>query len=180
MKIAYFAWGSLLWNSDGLELLTPWKKTNIKLPLNFSRISDDGKGRLTLVIDSKNGVLNQIYYATTKITNLNVAIQNLRKREKTVAKYIGYINLKNNSGRYSDNLSLKDIKIIKSFAEKHNIDAIVWTDLYPNFKDFSTVNALKYIEDRKKYTTIYNRMIEYIFLCYVHGNIKTPITKKFL
>ena len=45
MKIAYFAWGSLLWDSDGLDLQTSWKKTNIRLPLNFSRISDNGKGR---------------------------------------------------------------------------------------------------------------------------------------
>ena len=177
MKIAYFAWGSLLWNSDGLELLTPWKKTNIKLPLNFSRISDNNKGRLTLVIDKKNGVLNPIYYAIAKTTNLNIAIQNLKKREKTVAKYI---NLKNDSSRYSDRLSQNDVEIFKSFAEKNKIDAIVWTDLYPNFKDFSTDNALKYIENQKKHTPLYNKMIEYIFLCYIHGNIKTPITKKFL
>ena len=67
MKIAYFAWGSLLWDSEGLDLQTPWKKTNIRLPINFSRISDNGKGRLTLVIDNINGISNPIYYAITKI-----------------------------------------------------------------------------------------------------------------
>jgi len=56
MKIAYFAWGSLLWDSEGLNLKTNWKKTNIYIPLNFSRISDNGKGRLTLVIDNINGI----------------------------------------------------------------------------------------------------------------------------
>ena len=146
MKIAYFAWGSLLWNSDGLDLETQWKKTNIKLQLNFSRISDNGKGRLTLVIDTKDGVLNPIYYAITKTTNLNQAIQNLKIREKTITKYIGYINLKNDLSRYSDRLSKNDIQIFRSFAIKHKIDAIVWTDLFPNFKNFSTENALKYIE----------------------------------
>ena len=58
MKIAYLAWGSLLWDNDGLDLETKWKKTNIQLPLNFSRISDNKKGRLTLVIDKINGFCN--------------------------------------------------------------------------------------------------------------------------
>jgi len=180
MKIAYFAWGSLLWNSDGLDLQTHWKKTNIRLPLNFSRISDNGKGRLTLVIDNKDGVFNPIYYAITKITNLNTAIENLRSREGTITKYIGYINLKNNTSRYSERLSKEDIESFKSFAIKNKIDAVVWTDLYPNFKNFSTDNALKYINKHKKDVLLYNKMVEYIFLCYVHGNIRTPITKKFL
>jgi hypothetical protein len=180
MKIAYFAWGSLLWNNEGLELQTPWKKTNIKLPLNFSRISDNGKGRLTLVIDNKDGILNPIYYAISKTDNLNIAIENLKIREKTIKKYIGYINLKNDSSRFSDRISINNIQKFKSFAVKNKIDAIVWTDLYPNFKNFSTENALKYIDKQKKDVTLYNKMIEYIFLCYIHGNIQTPITKKFL
>jgi len=180
MKIAYFAWGSLLWDNNELNLQTLWKKTNIKLPLNFSRISDNGKGRLTLVIDNKDGVLNPVYYAITKTTNLNIAIETLKIREKTITKYIGYINLKNDSSRFSDRLSLKDINSFKSFALKHKIDAIIWTDLYPNFKNFSTDNALKYIDTHKKDIQLYNKIIEYIFLCYVYGNIQTPITKKFL
>ena len=180
MKIAYFAWGSLLWNSDGLDLETKWKKTNIRLPLNFSRISDNGKGRLTLVIDNKDGVFNPIYYAITNTTNLNKAIKNLKIRESTISKYTGFINLKNDTSRYSERLSKEDIEVFKLFAKKHKIDAIIWTDLYPNFKNFSTENALKYIDKHKKDVTLYNKMIEYIFLCYVHGNIKTPITKKFL
>ena len=180
MKIAYFAWGSLLWNSDGLDLQTKWKKTNIKLPINFSRISDNGKGRLTLVIDNKNGVYNPIYYAIAKTTNLNNAIQYLKIREKTITKYIGYINIKNDTSRYSDQLTQSDIQTFRSFAIKHKIDAIVWTDLFPNFKNFSTENALKYIEKHKKDVPLYNKMVEYIFLCYIHGNIRTPITKKFL
>jgi len=180
MKIAYFAWGSLLWDSEGLDLQTPWKKTNIRIHLNFSRISDNGKGRLTLVIDNINGVSNPIYYAITKDTNLNNAIHNLKIREGTIPKYIGYINLKNENYRYSDRLTQKDIQKFKSFALKNKIDAVVWTDLYPNFKNFSTNNALKYIESKKNDMLLYSKIIEYINLCYIHGNIRTPITKKFL
>jgi hypothetical protein len=180
MKIAYFAWGSLLWESDGLNLQTLWKKTNIRLPLNFSRISDNGKGRLTLVIDNIDGVLNPIYYAITKTNNLNTAIENLKIREGTIPKYIGYINLKNENSRYSDRLTQNDIEKFKTFALKNKIDAVVWTDLYPNFKNFSTDNALKYINKHKKDIPLYTKIVEYIFLCYIHGNIRTPITKNFL
>ena len=180
MKIAYFAWGSLLWDSEGLDLQTSWKKTNIRLPINFSRISDNGKGKLSLVIDNINGISNPIYYAITKTTNLNNAIENLKIREGTIPKYIGYINLKNETSRYSERLTLTDIQKIKKFALKNKIDAIVWTDLYPNFKNFSTSNALKYIESKKKDEQLYEKIIEYIYLCYIHGNIRTPITKKFL
>lgn len=180
MKIAYFAWGSLLWDSEGLDLQTPWKKTNIRLPINFSRISDNGKGKLSLVIDNINGISNPVYYAITKTTNLNNAIENLKIREGTIPKYIGYINLKNETSRYSERLTLTDIQKIKKFALKNKIDAIVWTDLYPNFKNFSTSNALKYIESKKKDEQLYEKIIEYIYLCYIHGNIRTPITKKFL
>ena len=180
MKIAYFAWGSLLWDSEGLNLQTSWKKTNIRLPINFSRISDNGKGKLSLVIDNINGISNPIYYAITKTTNLNNAIENLKIREGTIQKYIGYINLKNETSRYSERLTLTDIQKIKKFALKNKIDAIVWTDLYPNFKNFSTSNALKYIESKKKDERLYEKIIEYIYLCYIHGNIRTPITKKFL
>ena len=180
MKIAYFAWGSLLWESDGLNLQTLWKKTNIRLPLNFSRISDNGKGRLTLVIDNIDGVSNPIYFAITKTTNLNTAIENLKIREGTIPKYIGYINLKNENSRYSDRLTQNDIDKIKTFALKNKIDAVVWTDLYPNFKNFSTDNALKYINKHKKDIPLYTKIVEYIFLCYIHGNIRTPITKKIL
>jgi hypothetical protein len=132
------------------------------------------------VIDNKAGVSNPVYYAITKTTNLNNAIQNLKVREGTIPKYIGYINLKNDTSRYSNRLSKTDIETFKSFAIKHKIDAIVWTDLYPNFKNFSTENALKYIEKHKKDVPLYNKMVEYIFLCYIHGNIRTPITKNFL
>ena len=178
MKIAYFAWGSLLWDSEGLNLKNIWKKTNIFIPLNFSRISDNKNGRLTLVIDNINGISNSIYYAITKTNNLNIAIKNLKIREKTISKYIGYINLINNTSRYSDRLTKENIEKFKLFAVKNNIDAIVWTDLQPNFKNFSTENALKYIDSKKEDTLLYNKIIEYIYLCYTYGNIQTPITKK--
>ena len=70
MKIGYLAWGSLLWDYSSLKLKTKWKKSQLQLPLNFSRISDKGKGRLTLVIDNENGKLNDTFIATAKTSKL--------------------------------------------------------------------------------------------------------------
>lgn len=36
MKIAYLAWGSLLWDYSELRLKKGWESSNLQLPLNFS------------------------------------------------------------------------------------------------------------------------------------------------
>jgi len=182
MKIYYLAWGSLLWDNALLELDAPWRQTRLQLPLNFSRISDNGKGRVTLVIDNENGVLNPVYIAPTKINNLNEAINALKTREKTIPNLIGYVNLKNNSHR-SNLLNENQINAIKKLAQKENADAIVWTDIPPNFpkvfgKNFSTEIAYKYILSQKNNTKLYNKILEYIFLSTIYGKIKTPLSKQ--
>lgn len=108
MIIYYIAWGSLLWNFKSLKIETEWTKSNIKFPLNFSRISDSGNGRLTLVID-KTGEMNNVHYAQTSFSNLNNAIHKLKIREKTSNKNIGFINIASNTVRTSllDNKKLK-------------------------------------------------------------------------
>lgn len=181
MKIIYLAWGSLLWNHKSLKLKSNWKKSSLHIPLNFSRVSDVGKGRLTLVIDNVNGIENNVYYAETKSTDLNIAINNLKSREKTVKSQIGYINIKDNTYR-NKNLSNDHISKIAKFAQKNNIDAVIWTDLSPNFeevfnKKFTKDNALLYIDSKRDNPKIYNKIIEYIFLSKVYGKIKTPLSE---
>lgn len=50
MKIAILGWGSLIWNPENLNYYTEfgWSKNEPKLPIEFLRISNNG--RLTLVI----------------------------------------------------------------------------------------------------------------------------------
>jgi len=180
MKISYLSWGSLLWNNDELKLKKPWKKTDLRLPLNFSRVSDNGKGRLTLVIDNENGVPNPTYIAPTKYTDLNLAIKSLKDRENTISDNIGYVNLVNNLSR-SHVLTNKQIDEIIKLAKKENYDAIVWTDLPPNFpkvfgKKFSKDLAMNYILSKKNEKKLFTKIIEYIFLSKIYGDIKTPIS----
>ena len=117
MKIAYLAWGSLLWDFSNLKLKTKWKESQILLPLNFSRVSDKGKGRLTLVIDNQTGTPNNIFVAKTKFTNLNKAISAIKTREKTRKSNIGYINLKDESFR-TNNLKLSQINDVTNYVEE--------------------------------------------------------------
>ena len=96
--IVYLAWGSLYWSPESLPIKY-WRPTNLQFPLEFSRISDKGKGRLTLVIDEDNGTNNKIWYSETDFKNADQAINALKKRENTIAKNIAYINLKSKKER---------------------------------------------------------------------------------
>ena len=49
MKIAILGWGSLVWQHQSLQLQSEFEPGGPELPIEFSRISADG--RLTLVID---------------------------------------------------------------------------------------------------------------------------------
>ena len=179
MKIAYLAWGSLLWNDKNLNLKTKWEKTSFNLPLNFSRISDNGKGRLTLVVD-QNGYENPVYFAIAKTNDLNIALTKLKNREKTTKSNVGYINLTKDSYR-STLLTIEQLQKIKLFAEKNNIDSVIWTDIPPNFqeimgKPFSKNGALLYIDNKRNDKKMYNKILEYIFLSKIYGKIKTPLS----
>jgi hypothetical protein len=179
MIIYYIAWGSLLWNFKSLKIETEWTKSNIKFPLNFSRISDSGHGRLTLVID-KTGEMNNVYYARTSFSNLNTAIQKLKTREKTSNKNIGFINIASDTFRTSL-LDNKKIQELVNFAKKNKIDGLVWTEISPNFeevfgKPYSKENAIEYIESKHENKKLYNKILEYIFLSKIYGNIKTPLS----
>jgi hypothetical protein len=92
--IVYLAWGSLYWNPETLPI-NNWIRSELEIPLEFSRISDKGKGRLTLVIDKKNGKMNKIWYGKSYENDMNKAINKLKKREKTTIENIAYMNFKN-------------------------------------------------------------------------------------
>jgi hypothetical protein len=147
MKIAILAWGSLIWNKRELKIASDWNKDGVKLPIEFSRISKDG--RLTLVIDEKYGTLIETYWAISDGSDIEKSIKNLRQREGTINKRIGFLNLvdKEKNSHLSDVL----IESIEQWANENNISAVLWTDLPSNFKekqgiDFSVENAIRYLK----------------------------------
>jgi len=70
MKIAYIGWGSLIWKQGSLKLRGIWQSDGPYLPVEFARVSQDG--RLTLVLC--RGVSSvQTLWAYAEEENLNAA-----------------------------------------------------------------------------------------------------------
>jgi hypothetical protein len=152
MRIALVAWGSLIWDPRRLPIEGTWRSGGPRLPLEFSRVSKDG--RLTLVIDYKNGAVVETYYAVSPRTDLDCAIADLTAREGTTTRHIGFV----------DSVGLKDLANgraehektcarIRSWIATTDFAAAVWTALDSNFESavgrpFSVQNAIEYLEAR--------------------------------
>lgn len=145
MKIAVLGWGSLIWDPRQLSIQAEWQTDGPVLPLEFSRVSSDG--RLTLVIDPLKGTKLQTRYALSAMLTIDEAAENLRKREHTTSKYIGRFDVRR------DKPADETQETIRKWAETKGIDAVTWTALRPNFEDergkeFSVPQAITYLESR--------------------------------
>lgn len=147
MKIAVLGWGSLIWNPENLKIKKAWQNDGPLLPIEFARISNDG--RLTLVI-KKNEKKVQTLWSIMDFDNIEQARLNLKERENTISiNSIGFVDTieKNELSRFKD-LSIT----INKWALEKNIDAVIWTDLRVKFfdkihKPFNDANAVKYLKD---------------------------------
>ncbi len=114
---------------------------NMTLPIKMSRESsrnDSTKRRITQVCKA-NGSQQQVFFAIADSGNLNAVIKNLRQREGTVAKNIGYVNRSNGRSRsYVPEVKSK----VKAWAEKCGFKAVVWTDI-PSNLNLSDADLLK-------------------------------------
>ena len=131
MKIAIIGWGSLIWNPQNLayNIDLNWMPDGPLLPIEYSRISADG--RLTLVI-ADNVKHVKTYYAYSTIKSLDLAILNLAVREGSNISTIGYY-IKNENHISPNNFTYQ--KEIKNWIElNNNIDAVIWTNLTENWK----------------------------------------------
>ena len=132
MKIAILGWGSLVWNPKSLQYNQEigWQKDGPFLPLEFARISMDG--RLTLVITSEGKEVQTLYAFSTN-TTLDEAILDLAIREGSGRKSIGYYNKKRDE-IYPKNFNyLENLKAWLAINPK--IDAVIWTKLGANWKE---------------------------------------------
>ncbi len=153
MTIAILGWGSLVWETDTPKAKKFYKYTGeswrvadlLELPLEFSRISASRKSALTLVIDKRNGTNCTIRYIQSRRTQLNDVICDLRCREATVWRHIGYWS---NDGQSSDHLFSYRIS---QWANRADYAAVVWTALPSNFlelkgEDFTVDRAIAHLK----------------------------------
>ena len=177
-KIAYLGWGSLLWSSKKLKV-PEWHRTELKLPLEFSRASDGGFGRLTLVIDPKNGTENRVWIGETTHKNIDSAIKAIREREGSKNPHaIAFINLKSKKTRIIHTPE-HIVKRIYEYAKKHNHDAIIWTDLPSNWEElkyckFTNENVINYF--RFLPMDIQLKILTYIYQASRIGRIHTTFS----
>jgi hypothetical protein len=142
MKIAILAWGSLIRDQRELPTLGEWRKGGPVLPIEFSRVSSGG--RLTLVIDEKNGVPVKTHYAQSGSAGLSEAIEDLRKREGSPSYRIGVVSKTINNAKAGSDT-------IKAWAVDNKWDAVIWTGLASNFEEkkhvpFTVENGLTYLK----------------------------------
>lgn len=128
MKIAILAWGSLIWQPKDLffDKEFGWKEDGPILPIEFARISKDG--RLTLVI-TKNGTKVPVLYALSNYQNVEEAVLNLAVREGSGRRSIGsYDKTKN---EFSNDVFFE--QNIIDWIKHKDIDAVIWTNLEENW-----------------------------------------------
>ena len=154
MKIACLGWGSLIWNPESLLIIREWFQDGPILPIEFARQSNDG--RLTLVI-TENAQPVRTLWALMATTDLEIAKKSLLVREKinenNLNTFIGCI-------KADENTTDKTALIIKEWAIKLKLDAVIWTNLPPKFNSInnqepSLEEAIEYLNslDINKRTT---------------------------
>ena len=165
MRIAIIGWGSLIWLPDSLRISTKWRSDGPVLPLEFARISRDG--RLTIVIHPDSPEV-RTYWAISACETLEEARENLRQREGTVITHVAMARVKETDTAAR---SAAGIAILAWLKSQRDVEAAVWTALSSNWEDkrrrpFSPADAVRYLSelerDRHKAPLPYERACEYI------------------
>ena len=128
VNIAIVGWGSLIWCPGSIRLVSRWHKTGPELPIEFSRVSRDG--RLTLVITPDVATVPTLW-ALSACDELDRSADNLCEREGTSNGNIGRVSLVDPDG--GDAIT----QVIHDWLLGQSLDGAVWTALPPKRTDGS-------------------------------------------
>lgn len=177
MNIAILGWGSLIWDPRELPHYGPWKTGGPTLPIEFSRVSGDG--RLTLVIDPLGPQIPARFALSSRV-DISDAVEDLRKRENTSRKRIGFlIAATGTNSRQEFRQQVEVNEVIRHWCDAQQIDACVWTALCSNFQEelhveFSPDQAVAYLEKLGKTTR--KKALKYIRNA--PPEVDTPLRRK--
>jgi hypothetical protein len=178
MRIAILGWRSLIWSPGRLAYNGTWMRNGPTLPIEFSRISGDG--RLTLVIDIGHGSPVITRYAESSRRDLPDAIRDLRDSEGTITEMIGFVDLVNNADSISKYPQQPDVcKEVAAWCKGANFDAAIWTALPPQFEEnahmpSSADNAIRHLQSL-------NPAAKKVALEYINNapeEVDTPVRRK--
>ncbi len=146
-RIAVLGWGSLIWDPRKLRISGDWFDDGPFLPVEFARVSQDGRLTLVLFPDAERV---QVPWINAGTDNLEVAIENLRQREGTTTERIGFVDLVGDRRKCAVIPNLAGD--IEEWARDKDIGAVVWTDLHPYFEEppgteFTEENVVRYLEN---------------------------------
>lgn len=166
MNIAVVGWGSLIWCPGSLRIKTRWRRDGPRLPIEFARISKDG--RLTLIIHPASED-QTTYWALSEFTTLGQARRNLSERENARFSDIHFL-LRN--GQAAATSLPEVIERMRNWLAQHTeLHTVIWTGLSSNWtkkrgRDFTSEDAVRYLVElqaaRDQATTIYDRAREYV------------------
>jgi hypothetical protein len=138
-------WGSLIWDPRGLPLRSPWQPDGPALPVEFTRVTDNG--RLTLGI--RDGVADvQTLWAVMSDRTLETTRSQLARRERTVPERIGCLD-RHDAPSSAGGRDL--VGRLASWLAERDLDAAIWTALPANFearagRPLSVDAAVDYLE----------------------------------
>jgi hypothetical protein len=144
MDIAVIGWGSLIWSPTTLRLRTRWHSDGPRLPIEYARISRDG--RLTLVIH-ENCAEQTTLWAEWDGKDVTTAQASLQQREGCALTAIHGVQ------RHGPTLGSPSAFICgcvgQWLIEKH-FDAAIWTGIDSNWQqkrqsNFTVDGALSYL-----------------------------------
>ena len=127
MKIAILGWGSLLWQPKDLQFDKEigWSENGPMLPIEFARISKDGRLTLVIVKDLKDVKEVKTYFAISNYKTLEEAVLNLAVREGSGREQIGSYDKSKNT--FSTKVFFENN--ILEWINNTDIDAVIWTNL---------------------------------------------------
>ena len=165
-EIAVFGWGSLIWCPGALRLKTKWRLDGPRLPIEFARISGDG--RLTLVIqpDAED---QQVCWSLSEFDGFDDAVENLQEREGCELRGIHSLTA---TGKTTGEIPATVKESVRGWlAARGQLSAAIWTGLTTNWQKkrrqkFTSEDAVRYLKEleseRERAATTFNRAREYV------------------
>jgi len=148
VDIAVIGWGSLIWCPGCLRLRSRWHLDGPRLPIEFARISRDG--RLTLVIHDGSEEQKTLW-ALSEFEDLAEARANLKEREGCADSRVHSL-IRGKMETVSVGIQAK----IRAWLEgMPDIEAAVWTALSDNWRDkrsrdFTPDDAVAYLGELER------------------------------
>ena len=175
---AVIAWGSLLWSPRTLKYTGAWEPTGPQLPIEFSRVTTDG--RLTLVVDPVAGVEVQTWVARSPLAP-DEARQNLAEREVCEIEHIGIMRRgPGGEGEAGSRRLPNHLRPLETWFRRGGFGAAIWTALPARFDavtgaPFSVVSALTYLDGLRGAT----REVAFEYIQRAPGTTRTPLRRAF-